>query len=151
MNHFLISDPLGVGIPALSDLANDYEFMERRVAECMASNGKFPNFFTVDFYELGSTKAIVDLLNGVPTSNSSLLDELTWQLFPTVASGNLKLKLPPGSNPPFLTAYNLSGHSFLLSLSADGLLDISLLVPGRYFLCSDSKIWGCRDFIKVSN
>ncbi|MFM1876465.1 MAG: hypothetical protein RL266_2202 [Bacteroidota bacterium] len=68
LNHFATDPNLGVGRTDLSELANEFNFFYDRARDCEATLGKFPNFPTVDFYELGNTLEVVDSLNGIPSS-----------------------------------------------------------------------------------
>jgi hypothetical protein len=68
LNHFATDPNVGVGRTDLSELANEFDFFYHRARDCEATLGKFPNFPTVDFYELGNTLEVVDSLNGIPSS-----------------------------------------------------------------------------------
>lgn len=62
LNHF-VTNVAGVGDVAQSILANANPFFMDRVVLCQELTGKFPNFITVDFYELGDCFAVVEYLN----------------------------------------------------------------------------------------
>lgn len=60
-NHFLTQTTAG---PDLAEMINHDPFFSDRVAECRdANDGAFPNFLTVDFYDIGDVFAVVDALN----------------------------------------------------------------------------------------
>lgn len=61
-NHFLTA-PLAS--EPLAEMVNHNPEFGARVDACMTDTGDFPNFITVDFYEIGDTLAITDRLNGV--------------------------------------------------------------------------------------
>lgn len=63
LNHFATDPNVGVGRPDLSELANDFDFFYNRALECFDVLGKFPNFPTIDFHELGEPLRVVDSLN----------------------------------------------------------------------------------------
>lgn len=68
LNHFATDPNLGTGRTDLSEAANGFSYFYNRALQCWNENGKFPNFPTVDFYELGNTLEVVDSLNGIPNS-----------------------------------------------------------------------------------
>ena len=70
-NHFVTDATLGYGLYNESNDVNANPFFINRALNCQTQTNKFPNFVTVDYYELGDGIAVVDQLNGV-TSNSSI-------------------------------------------------------------------------------
>lgn len=64
-NHFITDNTFGTGIPSEAEVINANPYFIDRVQTCQLEKSKFPNFITVDFYELGDSKAVVDELNGV--------------------------------------------------------------------------------------
>ena len=70
-NHFVTDANLGYGLYTESNDVNSNPFFITRALDCQTQTNKFPNFVTVDYYELGDGLAVVDQLNGV-TSNSSI-------------------------------------------------------------------------------
>ena len=70
-NHFVADATLGYGLYNESNDVNANPFFINRAQNCQTQTNKFPNFVTVDYYELGDGLAVVDQLNGV-TSNSSI-------------------------------------------------------------------------------
>ncbi|MDP6908507.1 MAG: hypothetical protein QF371_03325, partial [Flavobacteriales bacterium] len=63
LNHFVTDATIGVGLPDQSAVVNEVTFFYNRAVECAIEKQKFPNFPTVDFYELGNTLQVVDSLN----------------------------------------------------------------------------------------
>jgi hypothetical protein len=60
-NHFLTQTTGGAD---LAEMINYDPFFSDRVDDCRAANdGAFPNFLTVDFYDIGDVFAVVDALN----------------------------------------------------------------------------------------
>jgi hypothetical protein len=70
-NHFVTDATLGYGLYNESNDVNANPFFINRALDCQNQTNKFPNFVTVDYYELGDGLAVVDQLNGV-TSTSSI-------------------------------------------------------------------------------
>ena len=70
-NHFVTDANLGYGLYTESNDVNSNPFFITRALDCQTQTNKFPNFVTVDYYELGDGLAVVDQLNGV-TSTSSI-------------------------------------------------------------------------------
>ncbi len=66
-NHF-VTTILGTGDENASSVANSNPFFINRALQCQIEKNKFPNFLTVDFYDLGNTNEVVSLLNGIVTS-----------------------------------------------------------------------------------
>lgn len=63
LNHFLTGSLTGVGRYSKSVAANANPYLLERIRECQFATGKLPNFITVDFYEIGDCKAVVDIIN----------------------------------------------------------------------------------------
>ena len=67
-NHFVTNANLGYGMYNESNGVNANPFFINRALECQSQTNKFPNFLTVDYYELGDGLAVVNQLNGITTS-----------------------------------------------------------------------------------
>lgn len=61
-NHFL-TDP--IGRVDLAERVNHNPLLLERARRCQEERQQLPNFITVDFYEVGDTLEVVDILNGV--------------------------------------------------------------------------------------
>ena len=48
--------------------SNSNPFFINRALQCQIEKNKFPNFLTVDFYDLGNTNEVVSMLNGIVSS-----------------------------------------------------------------------------------
>lgn len=62
-NHFVTSALTGTGLPNIAPSANDFNFLLSRIEGHFAQYIKFPNFITLDFYDLGDGMEVVDTLN----------------------------------------------------------------------------------------
>jgi len=67
-NHFVTDGTLGYGLYNESNDVNANPFFINRALDCQIQTNKFPNFVTLDYYELGDGLAVVDHLNGITTS-----------------------------------------------------------------------------------
>jgi len=70
LNHFVTDAILGYGLDNESNDVNANPFFITRALACQNQTNKFPNFVTVDFYELGDGLAVVHELNGLTTTSS---------------------------------------------------------------------------------
>jgi hypothetical protein len=75
LNHFVTDATLGYGLYDESDDVNANPFFINRALDCQNQTNKFPNFVTVDYYELGDGLAVVDQLNGVTATSSINISE----------------------------------------------------------------------------
>ncbi len=97
LNHFVTDEQLGVGEIDSSALANDNPFLINRAMECQEINNKFPNFVTVDFYELGNAFDAVNILNEVSfVSEVKESDVKEIKIFPNPTNGTFMLTLDSG-------------------------------------------------------
>jgi len=77
-NHFVTDAILGYGLYTESNDVNSNPFFITRALDCQTQTNKFPNFVTVDYYELGDGLAVVDELNDLtPTSNINQMNTLS--------------------------------------------------------------------------
>ena len=75
LNHFVTDANLGYGLYNESIAVNSNPFFINRALDCQTQTNKFPNFVTVDYYELGDGLAVVDQLNGITTSAINISDQ----------------------------------------------------------------------------
>ena len=68
LNHFITNSVLGTGDESQATIVNSNPYFINRALQCQQEKNKFPNFITVDFYELGNCFDVVDQLNGVITA-----------------------------------------------------------------------------------
>ena len=71
-NHFVTDATLGYGLYTESNDVNSNPFFITRALDCQNQTNKFPNFVTVDYYELGDGLTVVDQLNGITPSSIKL-------------------------------------------------------------------------------
>ena len=77
-NHFVTDAILGYGLYTESNDVNANPFFITRALDCQTQTNKFPNFVTVDYYELGDGLAVVDKLNDLtPTSNINQISTIS--------------------------------------------------------------------------
>lgn len=69
LNHF-VTGAWGA-LDTLAAEANAYDVLWAHAQDCVTAEGRSPNFVTLDFYDLGDGRAVVDALNAA----SSLRDE----------------------------------------------------------------------------
>ena len=74
-NHFVTDATLGYGLYNESNDVNANPFFINRALNCQTQTNKFPNFVTVDYYEVGDGLAVVDQLNGVTSTSSINISE----------------------------------------------------------------------------
>ncbi len=55
----------GTGQESESQVANSNPLLWDRILQCQAEKGKFPNFITLDFYELGDGLSATNTINGI--------------------------------------------------------------------------------------
>ena len=75
LNHFITDATLGYGLYTESNNVNANPFFINRALDCQNQTNKFPNFVTVDYYELGGGLAVVDQLNGLTSTSSINISE----------------------------------------------------------------------------
>ena len=63
INHFITNSVIGIGRPNKSKEINSSTYFLERVKECQLETGKFPNFITVDYYNIGNCRDVVDIIN----------------------------------------------------------------------------------------
>ena len=126
LNHFATDPNLGIGRTDLSELANEFDFFINRALACWSTLGKFPNFPTVDFYELGDCIAVVDSLNArvfVGIEENSNKNIAT--VFPNPSNGHFSLNW----NKPLkarIKVYNTAGKLLVTMNSVGASIEIVL-------------------------
>ena len=70
LNHFVTDAILGYGLHTESMAVNSNPFFIGRAMDCYTQTNKFPNFVTVDFYDLGDGLDVVNQLNNLSTASS---------------------------------------------------------------------------------
>ena len=74
-NHFVTDANLGYGLYNESNDVNANPFFITRALDCQTQTNKFPNFVTIDYYELGDGLAVVDQLNATTSSSAINITE----------------------------------------------------------------------------
>ena len=70
LNHFVTDAILGYGLHTESMAVNANPFFIGRAMDCYTQTNKFPNFVTIDFYDLGDGLDVVNQLNNLSTASS---------------------------------------------------------------------------------
>ena len=78
-NHFVTDANLGYGLYNESNDVNANPFFITRALDCQTHTNKFPNFVTVDYYELGDGLAVVDQLNGLTATSAINITEQKFE------------------------------------------------------------------------
>lgn len=94
-NHFVTDPLIGIGMSSESAVVNEYIFLMPRIQQHFNEKGKFPNFITLDFYDLGDGKTVVDSLNS--PSFVVGIEELDFE----------KIQIKPNPSSGFVTINNL--------------------------------------------
>ena len=126
LNHFATDATLGTGRTDLSEQANEFNYFVNRAIQCWSDAGKFPNFPTVDFYELGDCLEVIDSLNArvfVGIEEKSNEDLAT--VFPNPSNGNFTLNW----NRPLkaqISVYNIAGERLSIINSSSTSVEVML-------------------------
>lgn len=144
LNHFITDATYGTGMLAESEIANSNPFFINRALQCQQEKQKFPNFVTVDFVELGDSKVVVDILNGIEflgTPKPANTDEFSISPNPTndrvfISTDKINLnELHVISS----SGKDVTGMISILSASANQcLVDCSALQGGVYVIQCES-------------
>ena len=142
LNHFITNFLL-----VISNLEIYYEQVEEvnsnpyfinRVYDCALEVDKFPNFITVDFYDVGDCMQVVNILNELPEYNIKETEEQNM-IFPNPSNGLLHLNLADIDMRSPLRIKNIQGEEIrtgftLEKINRDFRLNLSSLNKGLYFL-----------------
>jgi len=140
-NHFITNSVLGTGMPDEAEIINANPYFIDRVVNCQTEKSKFPNFVTVDFYELGDSKAVVDELNGVLPLSIQGLETLSDEVkicpnpsrkWINVSSESVKLDDIVIISPAGQNVSNLVKRNRITS--SEWKLDINRLAAGIYIV-----------------
>lgn len=108
-NHFLTSAITGTGLPNQAAAVNDFNFLMSRINGHYIEYSKFPNFITLDFYDIGDGMEVIDSLNSGTYALS--LEEVntgnTWQSKQLIKITNLLgQETPYKPNTPLIYMYS---------------------------------------------
>ena len=140
-NHFITNSVLGTGMASEAEVINANPYFIERVQMCQSEKSKFPNFITVDFYELGDSKLVVDQINGVAPLSiyglPSLSDEVA--ICPNPVSDQLVIQSDVASFDNYKvfssTGKNVTSRTQLhKSANSEWTLTISSLESGVYII-----------------
>ena len=143
LNHF-ITNAVGVGVESEAEIANSNPFFLNRALQCQTSSGKLPNFVTVDFYELGDSKLVVDQLNGVaPLTLGETIQQNSLKITPTITERYSELICDESDfELRFLTysGRDVTEHIRITQLEQEKFrLDLVDISPGMYIVQSGSS------------
>jgi len=131
-NHFITDATFGTGQVEQAEIANSNPFFMNRINECQTIHNKFPNFITVDFYELGNSLDVVNTLNGVMTTAVDISHNDVVGIFPNPANSEVIIE---GIDNGFeYVIYDVSGKVQQGGFAAQGLIRITELPQGIYLL-----------------
>lgn len=138
-NHFLNHPILGTGVPDEAEIINANPFFINRLIDCMNEVNKFPNFITVDFFDLGECNDVVNQMNTM--QNVSVEDRNNFGvhtvLFPNPFKERVVFKSAQTIQMKNIKVFNAWGrdctNSVLISKTGENMaLDLSKLDKGLY-------------------
>ena len=134
-NHFVTNSLSGTGMDAESAIANEYNFLLNRIELNNLLKAKFPNFITVDFFELGNALDVVNALNAGYLGLHHSLKNPEILVGPNPANNFIQLNVP--NNAAFsVVMSNLKGQAVFTKTNAFGGLKINTadFLKGLYLL-----------------
>jgi len=136
VNHFVTDANIGTGQADQAAIVNEMSFFYDRVYGCQIEQQKFPNFPTVDFYELGQTLAVVDSLNGLQTSvGIRPVLELPFSVYPNPSNGVFQIDVNSLNEKATYSIFDITGKRIIeSSLSSQSTIDLTNRPEGIYFL-----------------
>ena len=134
-NHFVTNGVTGTGMDAESAIANEYNFLLNRIELNNLLKGKFPNFITVDFFELGNALDVVNTLNGGYLGLHHSIKNPEIVVGPNPASDFVQLHMPNELGFDVML-FNLKGEIVVNKSCAVSSLKVNTanLPNGLYFL-----------------
>ena len=142
LNHFITDFPLFIGNLELYneqvEEVNSNPYFINRVYDCVSEKDKFPNFITVDFYDVGNSLEVVNILNELYETNIKQV-KVQNIIFPNPSMGVINLEsanLDIGSTIRISTIQGeeIKGDFTLEKMDGDFRLNLSSLNKGFYFL-----------------
>ncbi len=142
LNHFITDFPLVLGNLELYneqvEEVNSNPYFINRVYDCVSEKDKFPNFITVDFYDVGNSLEVVNILNELYETNIKQV-KVQNIIFPNPSKGVINLEsanLDIGSPIRISTIQGeeIKGDFTLEKMDGDFRLNLSSLNKGFYFL-----------------
>ena len=142
LNHFITNYELVIGnielYNAQVEEVNSNPYFFERVYECLSEKDKFPNFITVDFYDVGNCLEVVNDLNEL---NTYSLKEFHYPnlIFPNPSNGMIYLNTSGLNISSKIRITNIQGQVIKLDYSFENIneylrLNLSSIEKGFYFL-----------------
>ena len=142
LNHFITNILLVLGNLELYneqvEEVNSNPYFINRVYDCASEQDKFPNFITVDFYDVRNCMEVVNILNDHTESN---IKEIEAQniIFPNPSKGIIHLNLADLGIESPIRITNIQGEEikggFIFEKTYNGFrLNLSSINKGYYFL-----------------
>ena len=134
-NHFVTNGVTGTGMDAESAIANEYNFLMNRIELNNLLKGKFTNFITVDFFELGNALDVVNTLNAGYLGLHHFIKNPEIVVGPNPASDFVQLHMPNELGFEVML-FNLKGEIVFNKSCAVSSLKVNTanLPNGLYFL-----------------
>ena len=142
LNHFITNILLVLGNLELYneqvEEVNSNPYFINRVYDCASEQDKFPNFITVDFYDVGDCMEVVNILNELPEYNIKGA-EVQNIIFPNPSNGVINLDLAYLDLRTPIRITNIRGEEIkggfkMEKIYGDFRLNLSSLNKGFYFL-----------------
>lgn len=142
LNHFITNFPLVLGNLELYydqvEEVNSNPYFINRVYDCAIELDKFPNFITVDFYDVGDCMQVVNILNELPEYNTKETEDKNI-IFPNPCNGLIHLNIADIDIRKPLRITDIQGKEIrvdftLEKINRDFRLNLSSLNKGLYFL-----------------
>ena len=142
LNHFITNFELVLGNLELYNQQvqqiNSNPYFIDRVYDCESQKNKFPNFITVDFYDVGDCLEVVNILNELPETS---IKDIKVQniIFPNPSKGIIHLNLADLGIESPIRITNIQGEEikggFIFEKTYNGFrLNLSSINKGYYFL-----------------
>ena len=117
---------------------NSNPYFINRVYDCASEKDKFPNFITVDFFDVGNCSEVVNTLNDHSENNIKSLEVLNI-VFPNPSNGVIDIKIADLDTEKNIRITNIHGEEIncdftLKKKCSDFRLNLSSLNKGFYFL-----------------
>jgi hypothetical protein len=131
LNHFITNSVTGTGSSAEAQKANSNPFLMNRVNGVIQAKNKFPNFLTLDFYEIGNGSDAVDYLNNLNWFNVDEKQKAYHQIrvWPVPSAGIINFEIPENivSAGGTIRLINLMGHEIYCAeiFNLKNIIDIS--------------------------
>lgn len=153
LNHFVTDATIGTGQTDQAAIVNAFDFFYPRILECQVEKQKLPNFPTVDFYELGETKRVVDSLNlnpihiGIGSAGPSSFK------VETIGNGVFRILIHQSEfNHGQISVFSAVGRSvdqFVMKNNGDFTLDLQAEPKGAYIVRLTDPITGSALVFRV--